>query len=155
MFTILFDEVLHLFRAIVDAIRRERKAIGIEPMVVSAKHLNLEIITNLIYQVYLQERLSTYKIPDDTFLLHLFLMIENIVNSSLSYLPGHPLLRVFAYEVAILTSELAILRDNESDVLSHARLPPFIMLLNIFHTINSYLPFDKHLYKLLCKNHYN
>ena len=89
-------------------------------MVVSAKHLNLEIVTNLIYQVYLQERLSTYKIPDDTLLFHIFLMVEDIVNSSLSYLPGHSLFRIFAYEVAILTSKLAVFGNDEGDVLGHA-----------------------------------
>ena len=133
MFSILLDKVLHFLRAIVDAISGEGKAIGIEPMVVSTVHLHFEIIAYLIYQIYLQERLTADKVPNDTFLFHIILMIEDIVYSSLSYLPGHSLFRVLTYEVAVFASELAVLGDNEGDILGHAILPSFSIFLYASH----------------------
>ena len=101
---VLLYKLLHLIRTIIDTISREWKSIGIEPMVVPGKHLLLQIITNMVYQVNLQERLATYKIPYHTLLGHVGLVVQYVINSSLCYLPWHSLLRVLANKVAVLTS---------------------------------------------------
>ena len=88
-------------------------------MVVSAEHLNLEVIANLVNQVYFKKRLSADEVPYDALLAHILLVVEDIVNSLLCYLPGHTLFRVLPYEVAIFTGKLTVLCDDESDVLGN------------------------------------
>ena len=89
-------------------------------MMISVEHLRLEVIAYFVYQFYLQERLTSDKVPNDTLFPKLILMVEDIVNGLLRYLPGHPLLRVLPYEIAILASKLAVLCDDESDGFGHS-----------------------------------
>ena len=112
---VLVDELLNFFGIIVDPIRREREPLGIEPMMIPAIHLGLEIIANPIDQVYFEERFSTDEIPDDAFFLHLRLTIKNIINCFFSHIPSHTLVGIFPDEVAILTSKLAVFCDYECD----------------------------------------
>ena len=92
-------------------------------MVIPSKHLRFQIVTDFVYQVYLQERLATDKIPNYALFPKVIFMAKNIVNSLFCYLPRHPFFCVFTYEIAILTSKLAVLRYNERDVLSLTILP--------------------------------
>lgn len=92
-------------------------------MVVAAEHLRLQVVADAVYQVDFQERLAADEVPHDTLLAHLILVVEDIVYGRLGHLPRHPLLRVLAHEVAVLASQLAVLRDDEGDVLRHAGLP--------------------------------
>ena len=88
-------------------------------MVVTPEHLHLQVVADSVYQVYFEERLSADKVPNDTFLAHILLMVEDVVNSLFCHLPRHPLFRVLPYEVAIFTGKLAVLCDDESDVLGN------------------------------------
>ena len=54
-------------------------------------------------------------------------MVEHIVDEGLGHLPGHPLLHVFAHKVAVFAGQLAVLGDDEGDVLRHAGLPRFVI----------------------------
>lgn len=92
-------------------------------MVVSAKHLSLKVVADFVYQIYLKERFSTYEVPHNALISHILFLIKDIVNGCLCYLPGHPLFRVLPHEVAILASQLAVLRNDEGDVLRYAGLP--------------------------------
>ena len=58
-------------------------------------------------------------------------MVEHKVDEGLSHLPRHPFLHVLAHEVAVFAGQLAVLRDDEGDVLRHAGLPTGILLLDI------------------------
>ena len=91
-------------------------------MVVSSEHLSLEVVTDFINQVYFKEWLTADKIPYHTRLREFLFMVENIIYCSLCYLSGHAFFRILPYEVAILASQLAVLGDNEGDVLRHAGL---------------------------------
>lgn len=97
-------------------------------MVVSSVHLNFQIVAYAVDKVYLKERLTTNKVPYHALLLHVSLMVENVVNSLFRHLPRHALLSVLANKIAILAGELAVLGDDESDVLRHTRLPTFVTL---------------------------
>ena len=50
-------------------------------------------------------------------------MVEHIVDEGLGHLPRHPLFHVLAHEVAVFAGQLAVLRNDEGDVLRHAGLP--------------------------------
>ena len=56
---VLLYELLHPFRVVVDAVRGEGEAVGVKPVVIPPEHLRLQIVANLVYQLYLQERLTT------------------------------------------------------------------------------------------------
>ena len=99
-------------------------------MVIAPEHLLLQVVANLVYEVNLEERLAPDEVPHHALLLELALVVEDIVNGLLCHLPGHPLLRVLPHEVAILASQLAVLRDNERDGLCHTVLPTSIILFD-------------------------
>lgn len=92
-------------------------------MMVSSVHLNFQIVAYPVDKVNLKERLATNKVPYHASLLHVSLMVENVVNSLLRHLPRHALLGVLANKIAILAGELAVLGDDESDVLRLSILP--------------------------------
>ena len=137
MAVILLDEPLHLFFMIVDTIGWKRKAIGVKPMVIPAKHFCFQVITYFVYQIYLQKRFPTNEIPNDRLFPELVLMVENVINSLFCYLPGHLLFCILSYEVAVFTSKLAVFRDYEGDVLCHPRLPNIFIFLYLLHVILS------------------
>ena len=120
MLSVLLDKPLYFLCSVIDAICGEREAIGVEPMMVSAEHLHLEVVAYLVDKVYLQKRFAAYKVPYHALLLHLVLMVKHIVNGLLSNLPGHSLFRVLSHEVAVFTSQLTILGDDEGDILGDA-----------------------------------
>ena len=101
-------------------------------MMVAAEHLRLQIIANLIYEIYFQERLAADEVPHYRLLAKILFVVEYIIYSLFSHLPRHTFLLVLTHEVAIFTSQLAILSDNKSDVFSHSRLPGIILFLDIF-----------------------
>lgn len=120
MVAVLLNEPLHLLRVVVNAVGREREAVRVEPVVIPSVHLRLQIVTDLVYQFYLQERLAADEVPRHRFLSKFLLAVENIVNSLLGHLPRHSLLRVLAHQVAVLAGQLAVLRHDERDGLRHA-----------------------------------
>lgn len=122
---VLLDELLHLGSVVVDAVGRERETVAVEPVMIAAEHLGLEIVAYLINQVYLHKRLTTNEVPNNALLTKVILVGENVVDSSLRSLPRHLLLLILPHKVTILTSQLAILRDNKRNVLGHPRLPGF------------------------------
>ena len=89
-------------------------------MMITFEQFYLYIIAYLVNQVDFQERLPTDKIPYYTLFLEILLMVKNVINSLLGNLPGHPLFRVLSHEVAVFTSQLTILGDNEGDILGDA-----------------------------------
>ena len=117
---VLGDELLYTVGVIVDAVGRERETVAVEPVVVQPEHLGLEIVANLVDQFYLQKRLATDKVPHHALLGEVLLVPQDIVDSGLGRLPRHPLLLVLAHQVAILASQLAVLRYNKRDVLGNA-----------------------------------
>ena len=58
-------------------------------------------------------------------------MIQHIVNEGLGHLPRHSLFHVFAHEVAVFAGQLAVLRDDEGDVLRHAGLPGVLIFFDL------------------------
>ena len=92
-------------------------------MVVQLEHAQLQIVANLVNQGNLQERLATDKVPHHALLAEILLVAEDKINKLLRRLPRHPLLHILPNQIAILTRQLAVLRDNERDILRHARLP--------------------------------
>ena len=120
---VLLDELLHLGSVVVDAIGRERETVAVEPVMVAAEHLGLEVVANLVNQVNLHKRLAANEVPNHALLTKLILVAQNIVDSSLRSLPRHLLLLILPHKVTILTSQLAILRDNKRNVLRQAGLP--------------------------------
>ena len=123
MVTVLFDETLYFIGIIVDAVCRERKAVGIEPVMVASEHLGLDVVANLIDKVDFKERFAAYEIPNDGFLLEILFVAKDIVDSGLGHFPRHPLLLVFADKVTIFASQLAVLGDDKSNALRAVRLP--------------------------------
>ena len=117
MLAVLLDEILHFLRMIINTICRETKPVGIKPMMVSAEHLCLQIITDFINQIYFQKWFSTDKVPHHGLFTKVLFMVKNIVNRLLGNLPGHTLFRILPYEIAILTGKLTILGDDEGDIL--------------------------------------
>ena len=111
-------------------------------MMVAAEHLRLQIIANLIYEIYFQERLAADEVPHYRLLAKILFVVEYIIYSLFSHLPRHTLLLVLTHEVAIFTSQLAILSDNKSDVFSHSRLPGGVVVFDIhlIHIILFRLP---------------
>lgn len=130
---VLLDELLHLGSVVVDAIGREREAVAVEPVMAQAEHLGLEVVAYLVNQVNLHKRFAANEVPNHALLTKVILVAQNIVDSSLRGLPRHLLLLILPHKVTILTSQLAILRDNKRDVLSHARLPCLATFFNFFH----------------------
>lgn len=62
-------------------------------------------------------------------------MIKHIVDEGLGHLPGHPFLHILAYKVAVFAGQLAILGDDEGDVLRHAGLPRFVSIFDFSHMV--------------------
>ena len=110
-------------------------------MVISAIHFHFQIIANLVYQVNLQKWFSTDKIPDYTFFTEFFFTIQYIVNSLFGYIPCHAFLGIFANQVTIFTSKLAILRHDKRDALCHAVLPTYIVSFYIHSNTPNVLMF--------------
>ena len=69
----------------------------------SAIHLNLDIITYFIYQLYLQKWFSSDEVPDNRFLTEFFFPIKNIIDGLFCYFPCHTLFFIFSDKIAILT----------------------------------------------------
>ncbi len=86
----------------------------VEPLMVASKHLGIELVAFPVDKVNLEKRLASDKIPDYTLLLELIGVIEDIIDSLPGYLPTHTFLRVFADEIAVFTSKLAIFGDDKS-----------------------------------------
>ena len=84
---VLLDEVLHLLAVVVDAVRGEREAIGVEPMMIPAKHLSLQVIAYPVYQFNLKERLAPDEVPHHTLFLELILAVKDIVNGFFRHIP--------------------------------------------------------------------
>ena len=120
---VLLDELLHLVGVVVDTVGRERETVAVEPVMVAAEHLGLEIVAYLVNQVNLHKRFAAYEVPNHALLTKVILVAQNIVDSSLRGLPRHLLLLILPNKVTVLTSQLAILRDNKCYVLRHAGLP--------------------------------
>ena len=96
-------------------------------MMIPAEHFCLQIVTYLVYQINLQERLATYKIPNYAFFPKLTFMVKNIVYGLFGNIKRHSLFLILAHKIAILAGKLAVFRDNERDVLCHTRLPIFTL----------------------------
>ena len=56
-------------------------------MVIASKHLFLQIVAYLVYQIYLQKRFPTNKIPNNTVILKVIFMTKNVINGFLGYIP--------------------------------------------------------------------
>ena len=104
-------------------------------MMSPAVHLHFQVVANLVYQINLKKWFASNEVPYHTLLLHLVLMAEDIVYGLLCHLPRHPLLGILPHQVAILASQLAVLGDNEGDVLGVARLPRLTLVLILTHQI--------------------
>lgn len=64
MLSVLLDKSLYFLCSVIDAICGEREAIGVEPMMVSAEHLHLEIVAYLVDKGSISRRgFSAYKSP--------------------------------------------------------------------------------------------
>lgn len=107
-------------------------------MVAATIHLRLQVVADLVDELNLQERLAANKVPYDTFLAELLFAVKDIVDGLLGYLPRHPLLGVFSYQIAVFACQLAVFRDDERDVLRHSVLPAGIMFFDIYHHNVSY-----------------
>ena len=120
---VLLNESLYLLLMIVDSIGGKRKPVGVKPSVVSVEKFRLDIITYLVYQVNFKEWLSANKVPNDAFLSEIIIMTEYVVNSLFGYVKRHSFLIVLPYQIAVLTGQLAIFRDDERYVPRHSRKP--------------------------------
>ena len=102
-------------------------------MMVTAKHLRFQVVTNLVNKVNFKEGFTTYKVPHYAFLSELLFMVQNIINSLLCYFSCHLLLGVLAHEIAVFAGELAVFSDDESDRLGNVFLPLPSLLFYIKH----------------------
>ena len=100
---------------------------------IQKKQLLLDVVAQAVNQVNFQKGFATYKVKDDRVLAKLLPVSKNIVYGSLGGLKTHPLLHVLTYQVAVLACQLAILGDNEGDVLGHSAAPRCISFLDL-HT---------------------
>lgn len=98
-------------------------------MMSPAVHLHFQVVANLVYQINLKKWFASNEVPYHTLLLHLVLIAEDIINRLLRHFPWHPLLCILPHQVAILASQLAVLRNNEGNALGSARLPRLIPIL--------------------------
>lgn len=132
---VFLDEILDGLLMVVNAVGGEREAVAIEPMVITTVQLDLDVVANLVNKFYLQERLAADEVPHHRLVCEIGvgLMVKHIVDEGLGYFPRHPLLHVLAHKVTILTSQLAVLGDNEGDVFRHATLPRSFVVFNINH----------------------
>ena len=101
-------------------------------MVIPAVHTRFDVIANLVYQVDFKERLSTDKVPNHGGFRKFIFAVQNVVYRLLGHVKCHPLLCVFAYQITILTCQLAIFRDNKCYGFRLAILPRFGIVL-YFH----------------------
>lgn len=145
---VLPDEALHLRRMVVDAVGREREAVGVEPVVVQFEHTQLQVVADLVDQFNLQERLAADKVPDNALLAELVLLGEDKVDERLGGVPRHALLDVLAYQITIFARQLAVLGDDKGDVLRHAGLPGF----GIFFYFHCFLPGRFHTCTFACRD---
>lgn len=104
-------------------------------MMSPAVHLHFQVVANLVYQINLKKWFASNEVPYHTLLLHLVLIAEDIINRQLRHLPWHPLLCILPHQVAILASQLAVLRNNEGDILGGAGLPRLTLVLILTHQI--------------------
>ena len=131
---VLLNEALHLLLVVVDAVGGEAETVGIEPVMPPAEHFRLQVVADAVYQFYLDKRLPAYEVEDDRFFRKLLLLLQYVVYGRLGHLPRHALLRVLAHQVAILAGQLAVLGDDEGDVLCLAGLPGAgFFIVNAFH----------------------
>ena len=61
---VFFNVALHLWAVIVDAVCSDGETIGIKPMMIVQVHLHLYVVTDAVYQVYLNKRFATNKRKD-------------------------------------------------------------------------------------------
>lgn len=122
---VLLDEALHLGRVVVDAVGGEGEAVGVEPVVVQFEHAELEVVTDAVDELDFEEGLAADEVPDDALLAEVILASQHVVDEGLGGVPRHAFLDVLADQVAILAGQLAVLGDDERDVLGHALLPGF------------------------------
>lgn len=127
---VLLDEVLNGLLMVVDAVGGEGEAVAVEPVVVTAEKFRLDVIANLVDQFDFEERLAADEVPHHRLVgeIRVGFMVEQIINKGLGYLPRHAFFHVFANEVAVFAGQLAVLRDDEGDVLRCAGLPRFCFL---------------------------
>ena len=123
MVAVLGYEALYLRRMVVDAVGRKREAVAVEPVMVQLEHPQFQIVANLVDKLNLQKRLTANKVPYHALLAKLILATQHIVDKRLCRFPRHPLLDILAYKVTILASQLAVLGDDERDVLHDFFLP--------------------------------
>ena len=130
---ILFDKVLHGLLVVVDAVGGEGETVTVKPMVVAAEEFGLDVVANLVDKFYLQKRLATDEVPHHRLIgkIGVGLMVKHIVDEGLGHLPGHPFLHVLAHKVAVFAGQLAVLRDDEGDVLRHATSPRLDAFSNV------------------------
>ena len=137
MVAVLLDEVLHGLLVVVDAVGGEGEAVRVEPVVVAAEEFCLDVVANLVDKLYFQKRLAADEVPHHRLVgeIGVGLIVKHIVDEGFGYFPRHSLLHVLAYKIAVLASQLAILGDDEGDVLRHAGLPRFIGIFDFSHIV--------------------
>ena len=103
LFVFLY-EPLHFLAVVVNAVGGEIKTVGVEPVMIAAIHLRLDVVAYLVDEVYLKERLATDKVPNHALVgeIRVALSVEYIINSRLCRTPRHTLLFVLAYQIAVL-----------------------------------------------------
>ena len=149
VFAVLLDEMLHCWCVVVDAVGGERETIAVEPVVVQFKHPQLQVVANLVNQFNLQEWLATNKVPYNTLFAKFILMPQHIVDKCLRRLPWHPLLNILSYQIAVLASQLAVLGDDEGDILISSFLPHSLVS---FYFVNSHEVMFKIMIIIICRN---
>lgn len=90
---------------------------------IQEEQLLFYVVTDSVYQFYFQKRFPADEVEHHGILREQSPVPENIVDGLCSYLERHPFLGVLAYEIAVLAGKLAVLGDDESDVLGHSILP--------------------------------
>ena len=130
--TVLLDEILNGLLMVVDAVGGEGETVRVEQVMVTAIQFNFYIVANLVDEFYLKERLAADEVPHHRLVgeIGVGLMVKHIVDEGPGHLPRHPFLHVLAHEVAVFAGQLAVLGDDEGDVLRHAALPLLIVAFN-------------------------
>ena len=140
MLAVLLDEVLHGFLMVVDAVGGEGETVTVKPVVVTPKELRLDIVTNLVDKFDFKERLAANEVPHHRLIseIGVCFMVEHIVDEGFGHLPGHPFLHILAHKVAVFAGQLAVLGDDEGDVLRHAGLPRVLVCFDnwLCHLLN-------------------
>ena len=95
---------------------------------VRSEHFRFQIVTDLIYQIYLYKRFATNEIPYYTLFSELVFMAWSMIYSMLSYVPCHPLFRIFPDKIAVFTCKLTVFGDYKCYVLGHAIFPAMVVI---------------------------